>query len=216
MRRAWEAVQKSGVPEALQETALREAVEFLRVQELGAVPADAATSTAAKRTATGKRSGSRKTSPPKGKAAQPKASVPDEGTFFAQLAEESGVDEQDLRDVLQVTAQGVVHIAPPTRNLGGSRAEQAKSVIALVAGARAYGLGEDPVDAEAVRDEAKRKRCFDPNNFAAKSLTPMKGFNAGSTRAEIVLTSKWVDEFKSAADKALGRKPTKDQQASES
>jgi hypothetical protein len=87
-------------------------------------------------------------------------------------------------------------------------AQQAKCVIALVAGARSRGLGEQPVGADAVRSEAKRKHCFDKNNFAGKHLGPMKGFNVGSNRSEIVLTSKWLDDFKNAVATASGVDPT--------
>jgi len=37
----------------------------------------------------------------------------------------------------------------------------------------------------------------------------MKGFNAGSTREEILATTKWIDDFKAAVDRAHGRKPEK-------
>jgi hypothetical protein len=39
----------------------------------------------------------------------------------------------------------------------------------------------------------------------------MKGFNAGSNRTEIVLTSKWVEDFKTAIDQAQGRKAKGDE-----
>lgn len=211
MRRAWEAVEKSGVPEALQETALKEAIDYLKGQELGKSVPDLSSVPTGESTGQKKRPAPKKAVSPKAKSAtRPNMPIPDEDSFFARLSEESGVAEQDLRDVLRLTSAGDIHISSPTRNLGSSRAEQAKSVVALVSGARAYGLGEDPVDAEVVREEVKRKRCFDPNNFASKSLTPMKGFNAGATRSEIVLTSKWVDEFTTAIDKALGRNSKKD------
>jgi hypothetical protein len=94
--------------------------------------------------------------------------------------------------------------------LGSTAAEQAKTVIALVSSARAIGLGEKPVDAEAVRREVERKRCYQSNNFASKHLGPMKGFNAGSNKNEILLTSRWVEEFKAAMAKAQGQAPAKD------
>ena len=202
MQRAWEAVKKSGVPESLQPVALKEAVDFLREAE----------GSPAKGGATGK-SGAKKNG---GKSVvkvedEGDAGPPDEGAFFSQLAAESEVDEQDIKDILQVTKNRKVHVTSATKTLGTSRAEQAKTIIALVSSARAIGLGEDPVNAEAVRQEAKRKHAFDTNNFAAKSLTPLKGFNAGATRDEIVLTSKWVTEFKAAVDKAHGRVPAKDE-----
>jgi hypothetical protein len=79
-------------------------------------------------------------------------------------------------------------------------------VIALVAGARSRGLGEKPVNAGAVRDELKRKNCWSSGNFAVYHLGPMKGFNAGSNKEEILTTTRWVEEFKTALDQAHGRK----------
>lgn len=38
----------------------------------------------------------------------------------------------------------------------------------------------------------------------------MKGFNAGSNMNEILLTSRWVEEFKAAAAKAPGQPPAED------
>ncbi len=77
-------------------------------------------------------------------------------------------------------------------------------MVALVAGARSKGLGEKPVDAKAVRDEADRKHCFDSNNFSGSHIGGMKGFNK-SGRKHILVTSKWVGEFQAAIDQALGR-----------
>lgn len=48
------------------------------------------------------------------------------------------------------------------------------------------------------------KRCYNSGNFAAKHLGPLRGFNAGSNRTEIVLTSKWIDDFAAAVKTAHG------------
>jgi hypothetical protein len=130
----------------------------------------------------------------------------DEDTFFATLAEESGVPEADLRDILNLVAGRKVQVTPPTRTLGINQKQQAQTVIALVAGARSRGLGEKPVNAGAVRDELKRKNCWSSGNFAVYHLGPMKGFNAGSNKEEILTTTRWVEEFKTALDQAHGRK----------
>jgi hypothetical protein len=128
----------------------------------------------------------------------------DTGDFFSRLAYESGVSETDLRDVLNLTDGKTVMVTPATRTLGSTKSEQARNVIALVASARGIGLAESPVDAEQVRAELRRKGCYDRPNFAGKHLGPLRGFNAGA-QGQIVLTSKWVDEFKAAVAKALGR-----------
>jgi hypothetical protein len=203
---AWKAVEKAGVPEALQEVAFKEAVAILRETEADG-PASGGTAVTAKPPATGapaKRGPSRT-----GASRQPSTTdstdVVDEDTFFRGLAHESGVTEDDLRDILNLTKDGKVQVTPPTRTLGKTQAEQAKTVIALVAGARSRGLGERPVSADAVRREVERKGCLQVNNFASKHLGPLKGFNAGSNKSEILTTSKWVDEFTSAVDRAHGR-----------
>jgi hypothetical protein len=215
MRRAWEAVKKSGVPEHLQETAFKEAVAALREQEEGSDTGDTETGagTSTRRRTTTKRAAGKKTSAKRAGEAEPTdVLIPDEGTFFAQLADESGVDEQDLRDIFQLTRQGEVRITSPTRRLGDNVADQARSVVALVGGARAHGLGERPVNAKAVRAELDRKNCYDVTNFSSKHLGPMRGFNTGG-RDEIVLTSRWVNDFKSAVDQAHGRSNSDDESA---
>lgn len=196
LTKAWNAVEKSGVPESLYAVAFKEAIDFLRSDSGTKIDLRDVT----------------KEKPP-----EPVKDVngnghgektrPNEATFFATLARESGVPETDLRDVLQLTATGDVEVMQPGRSLENSRAEQAQTVIALVAGARAIGLGERPVTADAVRKEVARKNAYDQANFASKHLGPMRGFNAGSNRTQIVLGSRWVEEFTAAVNRALGRQP---------
>jgi hypothetical protein len=130
-----------------------------------------------------------------------------------KAVEESGVPEplhalafQEAIDLLK--SEGKVQVTAPTKDLGSNLSEQAKTTIALVASARARGLPEKPVKAQAVRDELDRKHCYDSGNFSAQHLGKLKGFNAGSDRSEIVLTSKWVDEFRDALAKVHGRPAT--------
>jgi hypothetical protein len=206
LSRAWKAVEKSGVPESLHEVAFKEALDELRGEARGDVAEQTRTERA--RRGTGKKTGAkRQSATKKASAADGAPSIPDDDEFFTRLADESGVEEQDLRDILQLTRQGEVRVTSPTRRLGDTVADQAKSVIALVAGARAHGLNERPVNARAVRTEASRKNCYQQNNFASGHLGPMRGFNAGG-RDEIVLTSRWVAEFKAAVDRAHGRSAT--------
>jgi hypothetical protein len=188
------------MPESLQAVALQEAIDYLRSGEDHGSQ-DARISK--KRKGPPKKRDPAKESDGDSDNEEPRE-TPDENTFFSQLASESGIDEDRLRDVLHLTKTGIVHVTPPTKDLGASVAQQAKCVIALVASARARGLGEHPVSADAVRSEAKRKHCFLQNNFAGHHLSPMKGFNAGSNRSEIVLTSKWLDDFKSAVATVSG------------
>lgn len=200
IRRAWEAVEKAGVPEPLQEIAFKEAIDFLR-GDSGELPAEGDSRSTQQRQ-TSRRQTRKSTNGGRTNSSGSETSV-DEGTFFADLATESDANEQDLRDVLRLV-EGRVEVIPPGRTLGATKADQAKAVTALVAGARARGLNEDPVNAEAVRDEVKRKHAFDSGNYA-KQLGKMKGFNAGSDRTEIVLRTPWVGEFNAALALANGK-----------
>ncbi|MGI8479344.1 MAG: hypothetical protein ACR2M2_05735, partial [Gaiellaceae bacterium] len=151
LKKAWEAVVKSGVPEALQAVALQEAMESLR-----AGAAEGGEPRPQRKSSGGSEKSGRKVSA-KGKSGAT-TPVPDEDTFFSRLAEEAGVAQNDLRDILQLKNDGAVHVNPPTRKFGSSVAEQARNIIALVAGARAVALDERPVKAAAVRKELERKR----------------------------------------------------------
>lgn len=190
LSRAWSAVEKAGLPPELQELAFKEAISFLRAGSGGSQSLGG--------TLAGEPGGGAR----KGEAAP--ASRPDEAAFFRTLAQETGEDEQALRDILTLASDGHVKVVTPTRSLGQNKTEQARNVIALIATARSKGLGEHPVDTEHVRAELQRKQCYDQGNFAATHLGKMKGFNAGANRNQILLTSKWPDEFKAAVAKAQG------------
>lgn len=204
LRKAWEAVEKAKIPASLQEVAFKEAVEHLSGNG-GTRPPNEKARPAGRITQKGRPAKARAKARVNGGPTAAALPPVDEAQFFSRLADESGLPEQDLRDVLHVAAKGEVQVAPPTRKLGDSTVEQAQTVIALVASARAHGLRERPVNANLVRAELKRKGCYDPNNFAGHHLGPMKAFNAGPTKDQILVSSKWIDEFKAALDKAQER-----------
>jgi hypothetical protein len=194
IKKGWDAVDKAGVPEPIQGVALKEAIDFLRSDDGGAGDGDRTPKRTRNKQAKLRTSTS-------ANDVQEDGDAPDPDAFFAQLADESGLDETALRDVLLLKGN-VVHVIPPTRKLGSSKSQQAARVTALVASAYVHGLGRNTVSAKAVHDEAKRKRCFDPNNYSGKVLGKLKGFSAGSDRSEIVVGSKWLGEFKDAVEAA--------------
>jgi hypothetical protein len=200
IERAWRAVEKAGVSEAAQPAALQEAVAFLREQDGSSAGGNAGGEGSTRRK---RGSGATRRSKSRQPAEPSAEDLPDEDTFFATLASESGVEETELRDALLYKG-GKVTVSPPTRMFGDSKTAQAKAITTLVAGARAKGLGESTVRAEYVHDELKRKQCWDQNNFN-KHLRALQGYNVGSNRSEIVTTSKWVDEFSDAVAQALGK-----------
>jgi hypothetical protein len=189
--RAWTAVEKANIPEKLQETAFKEAVAFLRgsADPASELPNKSRVAHATQRAPQADTGGERTL----------------EDDFFTQLAYESGADEDDLRDILTLAQDGKVLVTPPTRNLGTSKAQQARTVVALVGGARSKGLGEKPINAEAVREELRRKGCYDRANHSSH-VGKMKGFNRGANSDELLPTSKWHEDFAVAIATALGRK----------
>lgn len=92
IERAWKAVEKAGVPEPVQGVGFKEAINFLRDEEGGSGGGSSSAgseSTKRKHSATNRSRNGSTTSD-----AQSTEVVPDEDTFFAQLANESGVDER--------------------------------------------------------------------------------------------------------------------------
>lgn len=194
--RAWSAVEKSGVPEALQAQAFTEALSFLKEGTKATKHSNAGSKAG---------EGKEKSSPDdEGDGTRGKGDEQSGLTGVERLAQESGVAASDLTDILTISGDKVL-VTPPTRRLGKNVAEQARTVITLVSAARAMALDEDPVSADAVRTELERKRCYQANNFAAKHLAPLNGLNAGANRNQIVLTSKWVAEFVAAVNAVHGR-----------
>lgn len=196
MKRAWEAVQKAGVSEAAQAVALQEAVAYLREEDGGG---GGKSESEAEQTRRKTRGGGRGPSGSKSRTGD----LPDQGTFFERLAHESGIDAAHLKEVLQLDGD-TVHVLAATKDLGSNKAEQARNIVALVASARLYGLGEDPVSANAVRAEVQKKRAFDEANFGTGHLGRMKGFKFGSNRAQIIVMATWLAEFKAAVHKVRG------------
>jgi len=199
---AWAAVEQSGVPAEQQSVAFREAISILRED---GEPSPGGGSNGVQKAAAGKKAAAQSRGRAKTPAAENGSSVkvPSEADFFAQLADESAVDETDLRDVLQLRSNGDIHITPATRRLGESKQQQTTTIAALVGGARAFGLQESPIDGKKVREEVQRKNAFNGPNYS-KHLSRLRGMNKGANDT-LVPTSKWIDDFKPAVDQALGR-----------
>lgn len=191
---AWKAVEEAGVPGHLQETAFKEAVQYLKEAERAA-DVGASTDSGIPRGRPGRARGTKAPEKDRQNAAAVTAS-----DFFSRLATESGVEENELRQVLRLDDDGrTVKVDQPTRQLGSNKAAQARTVTVLVSGARFGGLDEHPVSASAVRTECDRKRCYDNSNYA-KHVGSLKGFNMDG-RDKVVVNPKWVEEF----DEAVGR-----------
>jgi hypothetical protein len=208
LKKAWDAVKAADLPESMQEAAFREAVALIRDEHGSATdggggpPSNRSTSRRAPATPI---RGNRQAAIADDAESQSASTPPDEATFFAKLSHESGVSETDLRDILSLGSSGEVHVTPPTRVLGASRADQARTVTSLIVAARAIGLGEAPIDADAVRKEVDRKHAYDSGNYGSTVVGRLAGVNYGGDRGKLVLTSKWVGEFVAAVNRAHER-----------
>lgn len=112
IEKSWAAVEKAGVPEALQAEAFKEAVGYLRSAEDGDAQVDGDGKSSDRSTRSSGR-GKKRPAAPKGDAVGDAGDIPDEDEFFAGLANESGVQESRLRDLLQLTNAGSIHVTPP-------------------------------------------------------------------------------------------------------
>lgn len=184
LAQAWDAVQRSGVPESLHETAFKEAVSHLRAGPGAsrAVPAE----------------------PPIAKpAAAPDVSdgAVDDGEFFRRIAAEAEVDEDDLRAVLHFDGHEVTVMSTGTK-LGASKSERVRAIVPLVAGARHAGLGENDVPGEAVRQACKDKSAFD-GNFS-KHVGRLSAYRFNGKKDLVAVGASWVPEFEAVVHRLTG------------
>lgn len=188
LKKAWEAVRDSGVPEALQETAFVEAVAILRGPSAGQPP--------------GEPNAAAGQSPPAASPTHAPARAGTSGTY-AKVAHETGVPVEDLQRVFHVDdAEASVKVLVPAYKLGTAKADQARSVVSIVAGAKHAGFDENQVSDKPVRQECQRMKCYDSSNFT-KHVAALAGFNL---RDDLFYpNAKWLDDFRTAIGNALDK-----------
>lgn len=184
LARAWSAVEQSEVPEELQAQAFEAALDHLRSE------ADPPSTRA-----------DEQTPPPADREEDGSGSGGDNDVVFRTLAEESGVDLDEIKMVLSY-ADDQFSVGRPARALGTNKAQQTRTIAALVAGARKGGLSEEAVDVESIRRVCKDRGCYDSGNFT----THLDGL-ARFTRTDNTLraAARWYDEFDDAVALAIGR-----------
>lgn len=183
LRSAWRAVEAAEMPEHVQSVAFVKAFEHLAQSPEGQQQRGDGT----------------------GRAAEPKLEEPrlNSTSFFERLSNESAVGLQHLQQIFHNDAESnAVEILLPSRRLGSSTAEQARTVIVLVAGARFGGLAESPVAAKAVRAECARKGCYNSKKFSSDHAADLAGFNLRKS-AEFIINPAWVKEFSAAVRRVL-------------
>lgn len=185
---AWNSVSSSELPDEFKGLALR---ELLRAR-LGA---------------DGPIQG--RPTPPSGTPRQPRTengqedATVDVDSAYATLASETGIDEDQIREVLLIEASGEIHVLPPGRQLGSNNTERTRNVVSLIVGARYGAFGDRTVNIEVIRSECQDKKCYDSGNFKSNHVGKHDGV---STRADDVYVnpSKWMAMFARSLETARG------------
>ncbi|MCI2958389.1 hypothetical protein MN032_11860 [Agromyces atrinae] len=179
LARAWEAVEKAGIPEPLHEYAFKEALTRLdgqksRISRVDPKDRDGATGDVEESVA---------------ESGNGNAQTTDE--IFAKFANESELDVADLERVFYFS-NGEPHLNGPRSKLGKTTSDQAKTVATALTAAYDYALDRQASD-DVVRAEAARLKCDLGGNWART----MNGLSAVS----------WIGanrqkQFKTKADTA--------------
>lgn len=148
---------------------------------------------------------SRAAIPPTGASRDPEtgSNSLDPDVAMAVLADETGIPEDELREVLIFTDSGEVGVLPPNRKLGANTSERARNVAILVVGARFAALKQRSIPLTMVRDACNDRGCYDSKNFKSSHLGKFDAINIRGNDV-IVNPSKWLPFFKSAVGVARG------------
>lgn len=179
LKKAWAAVENSGVPEHLQEMALRAAIEML------SSPAGATTSP-------GTPSDGAPVIPKGASAATEPQSAPGSGenssdAFFKRVARVSDFAPVDLQEVFWLD-DGVVHLVPKARDLGDSTADQMRSVALLLTAGYSWGLGASETSLDVISTECRELHCLDSANFSARVSNFSPLIVTGASRKKVAKT----------------------------
>jgi hypothetical protein len=194
-------VVQSGVPPDVQGIALKAAVDDIRGASDTLADGTQATGTPepAKRKATPPR-----TAPSaKGGSQAILGDVGDADAFFAAIAHETDVDEQDLRDVFHVE-DGAVELKVPAKNLGTNSKAKTMTIAALLGGAVFAGTSHSRLPFKDIHAVCKAKKCYDQAN-AATNIKATPDFAAVGSGIAQALTHKsgWERAFATAVARAL-------------
>jgi hypothetical protein len=173
LKKAWTAVEASGVPESLYEAAFQAAVTLF----------------------TPPRNDTRK-----GGEREPQVEEPvprqESGTervndedFFDTFSRETSIARPDLEEVFFLDGSGDPGLNPSARKLGRTAAAQIRAVAILLAGAHVFGLDRASASVEVIRQECVRLNCYDSKNFK-RYMREVAGWNATGPDDKRVLKPK--------------------------
>lgn len=162
LRSAWSAVEESGVPEALQETAFRLAVEIELAGNITRSGQDRAPAVPHE--------------PKAERVVQPIDPVPstpdvdrgavrfDEEATWVKFADEAEIDRESLEQLFYFDGR-TVHLNVKAHKLAESKPAQMRAVAFALTVAYNYALDVVPVETAVIRSECERLKCLDAKNF---------------------------------------------------
>lgn len=179
LKKAWAAVENSGVPEHLQETALKAAIQMLSSPAWAKTAPDTPPAAA----------------PVLFKGAPAAAETPatlgsgenSSDDFFKRVARVSDFAPEDLQEVFWLD-DGVVHLVPKARDLGDSSADQMRSVALLLTAAYSWGLGASETSLDVISTECRALHCLDSGNFSARVSNFPPLIVTGASRKKVAKT----------------------------
>lgn len=181
LAKAWQAVQSSGVPEELYETAFKEAVEILMGTN-GTTPTKSVVPTPVKK---GK-------SPSQGEGEITEGEAVDLDLLTAKLARESQITAEELVESVFFDPNGATHLNVPARKLGDTTTARAQAVATVLTGVAFFGHDLNSVPAETARLECVRLGCYDKKNFY-KHMGSVPGAILSGSGSSRVLKAKPAD-----------------------
>lgn len=171
IKTAWAAVEESGVPEHMQESAFKEALRAL----LGTTAPAAPRRTVPKPpgvggggNGTGSGSGS------DGGGDESSAFTVDEDQVMTAVSEETGVPVEKLEAVFHID-DGVVKLNGPGARYGSSTADKARNIALIVTVVRKLGMGQSDTSYEVIKTACDSKHAYDSKNFAPKHMPNVMG-----------------------------------------
>jgi hypothetical protein len=155
LKKAWDAVDGAGLPEAVRPIAFQEAVRLLAPDAPAAAPP----------MATGRDdTGSASLGGP-ANGAERRSDVPEE-EIYDRVVEHTGVDRAKVEQVVHLDDDGL-RVSLPGLRLGRNNAERTRAVAQILTIARGFGLGENETPLEVIRGECNRLKVYDSANFSA-------------------------------------------------
>ena len=194
LKSSWDDVVKAGLPERLHEVGFREAVRLRSADTLCSDDRPfRQASPQLKRHGGGKDDASGESTD----------ELVDAVAAYTVLANEAGIVEDELREVLHFDERGAVEVLAPGRKLGKDTATKARNVAILIAGARFVVHKQRAVPVDLVREACIDRGCYDSKNFTSSHLGKFDARNVRSNDV-VIKPSRWLAAFKAAVATARG------------